>query len=160
MQRSESRFKKERWLIKKEVKSLLRSRWLILGFIISPMFAWLFQGAFISFVYDQSTGTGARSKVYFTLQDDGAMGESLFRNISENQFRNASYFGIYAYAADNNFISNNYFSNNSGCVRITGSEKNQVYGNNFINNAGGVLLCCNSEDNTIYYNNFISNRNF
>ena len=86
MQRSESRFKKERWLIKKEVKSLLRSRWLILGFIISPMFAWLFQGAFISFVYDQSTGTGARSKVYFTLQDDGAMGESLFRNISENQF--------------------------------------------------------------------------
>ncbi len=50
------------------------------------MFAWLFQGAFISFVYDQSTGTGARSKVYFTLQDDGPIAESLFRNISENQF--------------------------------------------------------------------------
>ncbi len=86
MQRRESRFKKDRWLIKKEVKSLLRSRWLILGFIISPMFAWLFQGAFISFVYDQSTGSGARSKVYFTLEDKGEIGESLYRNISLNQF--------------------------------------------------------------------------
>jgi ABC-type Na+ efflux pump permease subunit len=86
MQQISSRFKKERWLIKKEVKSLLRSRWLILGFVISPMFAWLFQGAFISFVYDQSSGSGATSKVFFTLEDEGAMGESLFRNISENQF--------------------------------------------------------------------------
>ncbi|MHA2213486.1 MAG: ABC transporter permease [Candidatus Thorarchaeota archaeon] len=56
------------WLLKKEMKSVLRSRWLILGFIISPLFAWLFQGAFLSFVFAQAVEP---ENVYITVEDEG-----------------------------------------------------------------------------------------
>ena len=58
----------------------MRSRWLILGFIISPMFAWLFQGAFLSFIVGETVQL--KSKIYFTLEDDGEIGASLFKNIT------------------------------------------------------------------------------
>jgi len=83
MQSKKSKPRKDTFLIKKELKSLMRSRWLILGFIISPMFAWLFQGAFLSFIVGETVQL--KSKIYFTLEDDGEIGASLFRNITENQ---------------------------------------------------------------------------
>ena len=83
MQSKKSKPRKDTFLIKKELKSLMRSRWLILGFIISPMFAWLFQGAFLSFIVGETVQL--KSKIYFTLEDEGAIGTSLFRNITENQ---------------------------------------------------------------------------
>ncbi|TXT54839.1 MAG: conserved membrane protein of unknown function [Candidatus Thorarchaeota archaeon] len=64
------------WMLKKEIKSVLRSRWLLLGFIISPMFAWLFQGAFLSFIVAQTTEEP--EAVYITVEDDGAIGPALF----------------------------------------------------------------------------------
>ncbi len=70
------------WLMKKEIKTVLRSRWLILGFIISPMFAWLFQGAFLSFIVGETVEY--KSKVYMTLEDEGVNGTELLRNIIDN----------------------------------------------------------------------------
>ncbi|MHA2242328.1 MAG: hypothetical protein ACXACE_12040, partial [Candidatus Thorarchaeota archaeon] len=61
---------KMRWLLKKEVKSVIRSRWLMLGFIISPLFAWMFQGVFIS-----------PEAVYVTLEDDGVWGQTLYAEL-------------------------------------------------------------------------------
>ncbi|MBS3795550.1 MAG: ABC transporter permease [Candidatus Thorarchaeota archaeon] len=71
------------WMLKKEVKSVLRSRWLILGFIISPLFAWLFQGAFLSFIVAQTTEEP--ETVYITLQDDDAWGQTLYDQIEGNR---------------------------------------------------------------------------
>jgi len=71
------------WMLKKEVKSVLRSRWLILGFIISPLFAWLFQGAFLSFIVAQTTEEP--ETVYITLQDDDTWGQTLYDQIEGNQ---------------------------------------------------------------------------
>ncbi len=71
------------WLFRKEVKSVLRSRWLILGFIISPLFAWLFQGAFLSFIVAQTTEEP--ETVYITLEDDDVWGQTLYDQIEGNQ---------------------------------------------------------------------------
>jgi len=71
------------WMIRKEVKEVFRSRWLILGFIISPMFAWLFQGAFISFIVYQTSEEPA--KVYITVEDTGHWGNELYQQIVENK---------------------------------------------------------------------------
>lgn len=71
------------WMLKKEVKSVLRSRWLILGFIISPLFAWLFQGAFLSFIVAQTTEEP--ETVYITMQDGDEWGQRLYDNIEGNQ---------------------------------------------------------------------------
>ncbi len=68
------------WLMRKEIRTILRSRWLLLGFIISPMFAWLFQGAFLSFIVSETSAEPA--DVYITLEDSGRIGGSLYRNIS------------------------------------------------------------------------------
>jgi ABC-2 type transport system permease protein len=70
-------------MLKKEVKSVLRSRWLILGFIISPLFAWLFQGAFLSFIVAQTTEEP--ETVYITMQDGDEWGQRLYDNIEGNQ---------------------------------------------------------------------------
>ncbi|MBD3157794.1 MAG: ABC transporter permease subunit [Candidatus Lokiarchaeota archaeon] len=74
---------KSMWMLKKEVKSVLRSRWLILGFIISPLFAWLFQGAFLSFIVAQTTEEP--ETVYITMQDGDEWGQRLYDNIEGNQ---------------------------------------------------------------------------
>ncbi|MGY5852835.1 MAG: ABC transporter permease, partial [Candidatus Thorarchaeota archaeon] len=52
------------------------------GFIISPMFAWLFQGAFLSFIVGETVEY--KSKVYMTLEDEGINGTELFGMIAEN----------------------------------------------------------------------------
>ncbi len=70
------------WMLKKEVKTVLRSKWLLFGFIISPMFAWLFQGAFLSFIVAQTTEES--EKVYITLEDQGVWGQTLFDEIEAN----------------------------------------------------------------------------
>ena len=70
-------------MIRKEVREVVRSPWLILGFIISPMFAWLFQGAFLSFiVYQTSEEPG---KVYITVEDTGYWGNHLYDEIAQNK---------------------------------------------------------------------------
>ncbi|MHA2462764.1 MAG: ABC transporter permease, partial [Candidatus Thorarchaeota archaeon] len=68
-----------RWLLKKEVKSVIRSRWLMLGFIISPLFAWMFQGVFISFIVGQTAEEP--EAVYVTLEDDGVWGQTLYAEL-------------------------------------------------------------------------------
>lgn len=71
------------WMIRKEVKEVFRSRWLILGFIISPMFAWLFQGAFLSFIVGQTSEEPEH--VYITVEDNGVWGRTLYEQIYENR---------------------------------------------------------------------------
>jgi ABC-type Na+ efflux pump permease subunit len=70
-------------MLKKEIKSVLRSRWLVLGFIISPLFAWLFQGAFLSFIVAQTTEEP--ETVYITNADDGSWGNTLYAAIEGNR---------------------------------------------------------------------------
>ena len=72
--------KKTLWLLRKEVKSVLRSRWLLLGFMISPLFAWLFEGAFLTFIVAQTTEE--EETVYITPEDDGAWGQFLYNTIN------------------------------------------------------------------------------
>jgi ABC-type Na+ efflux pump permease subunit len=74
--------RKMKYLIKKELKSLFRSRWLIFGLIISPVFAWLFEGSFLSFVVGQTTAEPSR--VFITLEDEGVLGQSLYDAIESN----------------------------------------------------------------------------
>ncbi|TFG27721.1 ABC transporter permease [Candidatus Thorarchaeota archaeon] len=71
------------WMIRKEIREVTRSRWLILGFIISPMFAWMFQGAFLSFIVYQTSEEP--EMVYITLEDDGYWGRHLYESIAGNQ---------------------------------------------------------------------------
>jgi len=70
---------KTQWMIRKEVREVFRSRWLILGFIISPMFAWMFQGAFLSFIVGQTTAEP--EQVFITVEDDGYWGRHLYETI-------------------------------------------------------------------------------
>lgn len=70
------------WMIRKEVREVFSSKWLILGFIISPMFAWLFQGAFLSFIVYQTSEEP--EMVYITLEDDGYWGRHLYESIVGN----------------------------------------------------------------------------
>ena len=63
------------WMIRKEIREVTRSRWLILGFIISPMFAWTFQGLFLSFIVYQTSEEP--EMVYITVEDDGEWGRLL-----------------------------------------------------------------------------------
>ena len=72
--------KKTLWLLRKEVKSVLRSRWLLLGFMISPLFAWLFEGAFLTFIVAQTTEE--EETVYITPEDDGAWGQFLYNTLN------------------------------------------------------------------------------
>ena len=67
------------WMMKKEIKTILRSRWLLLGFIISPLFAWLFQGAFLSFIVGQTVEES--EMVYITNEDTGVWGQTLYNAI-------------------------------------------------------------------------------
>jgi ABC-type Na+ efflux pump permease subunit len=71
------------WMIRKEVKEVFRSRWLILGFIISPLFAWLFQGAFLSFIVGQTSDEP--EQVYITVEDNGVWGRTLYEQIYMNR---------------------------------------------------------------------------
>lgn len=71
------------WMIRKEVKEVFRSRWLILGFIISPMFAWMFQGAFLSFIVGQTSEEP--EQVFITVEDDGVWGRILYEEIYANR---------------------------------------------------------------------------
>ncbi|MFW9799691.1 MAG: ABC transporter permease [Candidatus Thorarchaeota archaeon] len=70
------------WLIKKELKSLFRSRWLVFGLVVSPLFAWLFEGAFLSFIVAQTTSEP--ETVFITLEDDGVWGNTLYGAIEGN----------------------------------------------------------------------------
>jgi len=70
------------WMIRKEVREVFRSRWLILGFIISPMFAWMFQGVFLSFIVGQTSEEP--EQVYITIEDDGVLGRHLYEEIYAN----------------------------------------------------------------------------
>ena len=73
------------WMIRKEAKEVFRSRWLILGFIVSPMFAWMFQGAFLSFLVGQTSEES--ELVYITVEDDGVWGRTLYDAIYANRSR-------------------------------------------------------------------------
>lgn len=71
------------WMIRKEVREVFRSRWLILGFVISPMFAWMFQGAFLSFIVGQTSEEP--EQVYITVEDDGIWARTLYEEIYANR---------------------------------------------------------------------------
>jgi len=71
------------WMIRKEIREVTRSRWLILGFIISPMFAWMFQGAFLSFIVAQTSEES--EQVFITIEDDGVWGRTLYEAIDANK---------------------------------------------------------------------------
>ncbi|MFW9789094.1 MAG: ABC transporter permease [Candidatus Thorarchaeota archaeon] len=70
---------KTKWLLKKEVKSVLRSRWLLFGFMISPLFAWLFQGVFLNFLFATAVEP---ETVYITVEDEGTWGQYLYDNFN------------------------------------------------------------------------------
>ena len=63
-------------MLKKEIKEVLRSRWLLLGFIISPLFAWVFEGFFLSFIVTVSVEEA--ELVYITNDDHGLWGNTLY----------------------------------------------------------------------------------
>jgi len=71
------------WMIRKEAKEVFRSRWLILGFIISPLFAWMFQGAFLSFLVGQTSEEP--EQVFITVEDNGVWGRTLYEEIYANR---------------------------------------------------------------------------
>ncbi|RLI57493.1 MAG: hypothetical protein DRO87_01720 [Candidatus Thorarchaeota archaeon] len=76
--------KRMMWLLRKELKSIIRSRWLIFGFMMSPLFAWTFQGFFLNFVFAQSIEP---EHVYITIEDEGAWGQLLYdRIVSQYQY--------------------------------------------------------------------------
>ena len=66
------------WLLKKEIKSIMRSRWLIFGFMMSPLFAWMFQGFFLNFIFGQAIEP---ESVYITIEDEGQAGIDLYNSI-------------------------------------------------------------------------------
>ncbi len=68
---------KTKWLLKKEIKTVFRSRWLLLGFIIGPLFAWLFQGVFLNFLFATAIEP---ETVYITVEDDGPWGQLIYDN--------------------------------------------------------------------------------
>ncbi len=68
---------KTKWLLKKEIKTVFRSRWLLLGFIIGPLFAWLFQGVFLNFLFATSAEP---ETVYITVEDEGSLGHLIYYN--------------------------------------------------------------------------------
>jgi len=70
---------KMKWLLKKEIKSVVRSRWLILGFVISPLFAWLFQGFFLNFLFATAIDP---ETVYITVEDEGPYGQYIYDNFN------------------------------------------------------------------------------
>ncbi len=71
---------KTKWLLKKEIKTVFRSRWLLLGFIIGPLFAWLFQGVFLNFLF--STAIEPET-VYITVEDEGSLGHLIYNNFDD-----------------------------------------------------------------------------
>ena len=70
---------KTKWLLKKEVKTVLRSRWLVLGFIISPLFAWMFQGFFLNFLFATAVEP---ETIYITVEDEGHLGQIIYDNFN------------------------------------------------------------------------------
>jgi ABC-2 type transport system permease protein len=68
---------KTKWLVKKEVLTVLRSRWLLLGFMIGPLFAWLFQGVFLNFLFATAVEP---ETVYITVEDEGPWGQNIYDN--------------------------------------------------------------------------------
>ncbi|NWF94525.1 MAG: ABC transporter permease [Candidatus Thorarchaeota archaeon] len=71
------------WMLKKEVKTVLRSRWLLFGFMLSPMVAWLFQGAFLSFIVAQTSEEP--EAVHITVEDNNTYGRMLYQAIYDNR---------------------------------------------------------------------------
>ncbi len=67
------------WMLKKEIKEVVRSRWLLVGFIISPLFAWVFEGFFLSFIVTVSVEE--TELVYITNDDHGLWGNTLYNSI-------------------------------------------------------------------------------
>ena len=70
---------KTKWLLKKEIKTVLRSRWLVLGFIISPLFAWMFQGVFLNFLFATAVEP---ETIYITVEDEGPLGQIIYDNFN------------------------------------------------------------------------------
>ena len=110
--------KKTIWLLKKEVKSVLRSRWLVLGFIISPLFAWLFQGFFLNFLFATAVEP---EDIYITNEDglgvNGTYGQYIFDSLKA-QYESESPLPI-----DDQFLKFSSFTN------VTQSEGQALWDN-------------------------------
>ncbi len=70
------------WLLKKELRSASRARWLMLGFIFGPLLMWSFQ-AFIQGFVARSIASGGLT-VYLTNEDEGDFGNELHQSILNN----------------------------------------------------------------------------
>ncbi len=73
------RFRQVFWLLKKELRSASRARWLMLGFVIAPLLMWGFQ-AFIQGFIVRSLTTGGLT-IYVTNEDEGGFGSLLQQSI-------------------------------------------------------------------------------
>ena len=69
------RFQQIFWLLKKELRSASRARWLMLGFVLAPLLMWSFQ-AFIQGFIARSVVAGGLT-VYITNEDEGNIGGEL-----------------------------------------------------------------------------------
>ena len=69
------RFQQIFWLLKKELRSASRARWLMLGFVFGPLLMWGFQ-AFVQGFVARSVAAGGLT-VYITNEDEGDFGSVL-----------------------------------------------------------------------------------
>ena len=69
------RFQQIFWLLKKELRSASRARWLMLGFVFGPLLMWGFQ-AFVQGFVARSVAAGGLT-VYITNEDQGDSGSGL-----------------------------------------------------------------------------------
>ncbi len=69
------RFQQILWLLKKELRSASRARWLMLGFVLGPLLMWGFQAFIQGFIVRSVTAGGLT--VYITNEDEGHFGSEL-----------------------------------------------------------------------------------
>jgi parallel beta-helix repeat protein len=107
----------------------------------------------------QSSLNNSISKTIVSNNNIGIQGIITENNfISDNYISNNSQQGIYFFTkSDKNIFSKNIFINNNQALRVKGSDNNQIFNNYFYNNSYGVYLCCGANYNIVYNNTFIRN---
>ncbi|MFX1256116.1 MAG: ABC transporter permease [Promethearchaeota archaeon] len=74
------------YLIKQELRSASRSRWMIFGFILMPIIAWGIQGAMqgvIQGTITEGVFNTSEIDIYYTNADNGAKGTLLIQNLTQ-----------------------------------------------------------------------------
>ena len=107
----------------------------------------------------QNSPNNSISKTIVSNNNIGIQGIITENNfISDNYISNNTQQGIYFFTkSDKNIFSKNIFINNKQALRVKGSDNNQIFNNYFYNNSYGVYLCCGANYNIIFNNTFIRN---